>query len=84
MHSCPLSDKYEQFLLKHIFKIQIFRVQNTFEPNVLKWGMKIIFINSSPFDLLVINVKISSIFKKNGADLVKKKCLKKTWTKIHS
>jgi hypothetical protein len=38
----------------------IFKVKNTFEPNVFKWVIKIIFINSSHFALLIINAKILS------------------------
>ncbi len=36
----------------------IFKVKNTFEPNEFKLVIKIIFIGSSPFALLIINVKI--------------------------
>jgi hypothetical protein len=36
----------------------IFKVKNTFEPNVLKWVIKIIFITSIHFAFLIINVKI--------------------------
>jgi hypothetical protein len=42
----------------------IFRVKNAFVSNVFKWGIKIIFISSSPFALLIINVKILSNFQK--------------------
>jgi hypothetical protein len=45
----------------------IFKVKITFEPNVLKWVIKTIFINSNPFALLITNVKkSSSIFKKTN------------------
>jgi hypothetical protein len=37
---------------------------------VLKWFIKTIFIISSFFTLLIINVKSFQIFKKNGAHLV--------------
>jgi hypothetical protein len=38
MHSCPLSHKYEQlFVIVTHSKSIIFRVKNTFEPNVFKW-----------------------------------------------
>ncbi len=69
MHSCPLSHIYEQLLLKPYFQ----------NPNVLKWIIKTIFINSSPFALLIINVKILSNFQKEWCTLGRKKgCLKKT------
>jgi hypothetical protein len=49
MHWCPLLHKYEQLLL---------RVKSMFEPNVLKLVIKTIFINSSSFAFLIINIKI--------------------------
>jgi hypothetical protein len=46
---------------------------------VLKWVKKIIFINSSPFALLIINVKILSNLKKKWCTFGKEKGhLKKT------
>jgi hypothetical protein len=36
----------------------IFKVKITFEPNVFKWVIKTIFINSNPFALLITDVKI--------------------------
>jgi hypothetical protein len=51
----------------------IFRVKNTFEPNVFKWIIKKKIISSSLFALLIINVKILYNFKRNGAHLVEKK-----------
>ncbi len=47
-----------------ISKSIIFKVKNIFEPNVLKSIIKIIFMNSSPFAFLIINVKILSNFQK--------------------
>jgi len=61
MHSCLLSHIYEQLLNESI----IFRVKNTFEPNVLKWVIKIIFISLGILSLLIINVKILSNFQKD-------------------
>jgi hypothetical protein len=39
---------------------------------VFKWVIKTIFIGSTIFALLIINVKISPIFRKIGAHLVEK------------
>jgi hypothetical protein len=78
MHSCPLSHIYGQ-LLKSI----IFRVKNIFEPNVLKLVINTIFIGSSPFAFLIINVKILSNFQYEWCAFGRKKrWLKKTKT-IH-
>ncbi len=72
MHSCLLS--YEQLFTKGTFsKSIIFLVKNTFEPNVLKWVIKIIFINSNPFGFLIINVKILSNFQKEWYTFGRKK-----------
>ncbi len=61
----------------------IFKVKSNFEPNVLKWVMKTNFINSNPFALVIINVKILSNFQKEWCTFGKKKwCLKKKT--IHS
>ncbi len=63
MHSCHLSHKHEQFLFKNTFsKFMIFKVKNTFEPNVLQIGYKKIIHSSNPFALLIINIKILSNF----------------------
>jgi hypothetical protein len=51
----------------------IFKVKNTFEWIVLKWVIKKNFINSSPFALIIINVKILSNFKKKWCTFGKKK-----------
>jgi hypothetical protein len=60
------------FVKSTFSKSIIFKVKNTFELNVLKWIIKIIFISSSPFALLILNVKILTNFQKNGAHLVEK------------
>jgi hypothetical protein len=51
----------------------ILKVKNTIEPNVLKWVIKIIFMSSSPFAFLIINVKILSNFQKKWCTFGKKK-----------
>jgi len=51
----------------------IFRVKNTFEPNVLKWIINISFMSSSPFALLIINLKILSNFQKEWCTFGKRK-----------
>ncbi len=59
----------------------VFKVNNTFEPNVLKLVIKMVFINSNLFSFLIINVKILSNFQKEWCTFGrKKKCLKKTRT----
>ncbi len=74
MHSCPLSHKYEYFFIKVTFsKSIIFKVKNMFEPNVFKLVIKILFINSNPLALLIINVKIISNFLKEWCTFGKKK-----------
>jgi hypothetical protein len=46
---------------------------------VLKWVIKTIFISSSPFAFLIINVKIISNFQKEWCTFGRKKgCLRKT------
>ncbi len=50
-----------------------FKVKSTFKPNVLKWVIKIIFINSSPLAVLIINVKILSNFQKEWCTFGRKK-----------
>jgi hypothetical protein len=52
MHPCLISHKDEQLLLKLHFQSQ-----KHFEPNVLKWVIKTIFISSNPFALLIINIQ---------------------------
>ncbi len=42
----------------------ILKVKITFEPNVLKWAIKTIFIGSNPFTVLIINVEILFNFQK--------------------
>jgi hypothetical protein len=60
MHSCTLNMK---FFIKDTFpKSIIFRVKSTFEPNVLKSIIQTIFISSSLFVFLIINIKILSNF----------------------
>jgi hypothetical protein len=58
----------------------VFKVKNTFEPNVLKLVIKTIFINSIYiyiYIFLLINVKILSNFQKEWCTLGRKKiCLK--------
>jgi hypothetical protein len=59
MHLYPLSYIFEQFFIKTTFsKFITYKVKNNFELNVFKWVLKTIFINSSPFAFLIINVKI--------------------------
>jgi hypothetical protein len=55
-----------------------------FLPNVLKWVIKTILISSSPFALLIINVKILSNFQKEWCTFGRKKrSLKNTRTFVH-
>jgi hypothetical protein len=64
-------------------KSLILRAKNTFEPNVFKWVIKIIFITSNHFAFLIINVQILSNFQKEWCTFSKKtRCFKKTRT-IH-
>jgi hypothetical protein len=51
----------------------IFKVKNILKPNVLKWVIKIIFINSSPLALLIINVKIVFNFTKEWCTFSRKR-----------
>jgi hypothetical protein len=53
------------------------RVKNTFEPNVFKLGIKTIFSSSSPFALLIINVRILSNFQEEWCTFGRKKKVKK-------
>ncbi len=55
MHSCPLSHIQTTFVKATFPKSIVFRVENTFEPNVLKWVIKTIVINSSPFAFLILS-----------------------------
>jgi len=68
----------------HIFKINNFKVESTFEPNVIKWVIKTIFISSSPFALIIINVKILSNFKKEWCTFGRKKGRLKKTRIVHS
>ncbi len=52
------------FCYGHIFKFHNFKVKSTFEPNVLKWVIKTLFINLNPFAFLIISVKILFNFQK--------------------
>jgi len=72
------------FIKSTVSKSIIFKVKNIFEPNVLKLVKNKIFINSSPFVLLIINEKVLFNFQKEWCTFGKKKRhLKKTKT-IHS
>jgi len=51
----------------------IFKVKNMFEPNEFKSIIKIIVISSSPFALLIINVKILFNFQKEWCTFDRKK-----------
>ncbi len=51
----------------------IFKVKSTFEPNVFKCVIKIVFISSSPFSLLIFNVRILSNFQKEWCTFGRKK-----------
>jgi hypothetical protein len=63
MHSCPLSHKYEQHLLKsHFWNIYNFYNQKHFWTKCVQLVIKRKFINSNPFAFLIINVKILSNF----------------------
>ncbi len=55
------------------FKSIYFKVKSTFEPNVFKWVIKTIFINSSHFALWIVNIKILSNFQKEWCTLGRKK-----------
>ncbi len=61
------------FIKATFSKSIIFKVKSIFEPNVFKWVIKIVFINSSPFPLLIINVKILLNFQKGTCTFGKKK-----------
>jgi hypothetical protein len=54
-------------------KFIIFKVKNMFEPNEFKSIIKIIVISSSPFALLIINVKILFNFQKEWCTFDRKK-----------
>jgi hypothetical protein len=51
----------------------IFRVKNTFEPNVLKWVIKKKSLVQVFFPFLIINVKIISNFQKDWCTFGRKK-----------
>lgn len=55
------------------FKSIICRIKNMIKPNVFKLVIKIIFINSSPFILLIINLKIFFNFQKEWHAFDKKR-----------
>jgi hypothetical protein len=55
----------------------IFKVKNIFEAHLVKWVIKTNFIHSSPFALLIINVKILSNFQKEQCTFGTKKNIKK-------
>jgi hypothetical protein len=55
----------------------IFKVKNIFEPNALKWVIKIIFIYSSRFSLLIMNIKILSNFQNEWCTFGKIKTFEK-------
>ncbi len=62
------------FCFRHIFKLHNFQGQfNTFEPNVLKSVIKIIFMNLNPFALLIFNVKVLFNFQKEWCTFSRKK-----------
>ncbi len=61
------------FVKAKLLKSIIFRVKNTFEPNAFKLVIKIIFISSSPFAFLIINVKILSNFQNEWYTFGKRK-----------
>ncbi len=61
------------FVKSTLSKSIIFKVKNTFDSNVFKWVIKFIFINSSPFDLLIINFKIMFNFQKEWCTFARKK-----------
>jgi hypothetical protein len=78
MHSCLLSHKHEQFVVKGTFsKLIVFMIKSIFEPNLLQLVIKKKFINSNPFAFLIINVKSSLIFRRNGAQLLEKRTFEK-------
>jgi hypothetical protein len=60
--------------MKNTFsKSIIFKVKHTFEPNVLKWVIKIISSIQVPLAFKLSMLKSSLIFERNGAHLVEKK-----------
>jgi len=77
MHSCLLSHKYEQLLLKAHFKIHNFQGQKHFWTKCAQMGYIKKFINSSPFALIIINVKILSNFQKEWCTISRKKDVEK-------
>ncbi len=78
MHSSPLSHIYEIFFVKATFsKFIIFKIKNTFEPNVFKWIIKTKLLIQVILPFLYSMLKFSPIFKRNGVNLVEKKTLKK-------
>jgi len=71
------------FVTTTLSKSIIFKVKNNFEPNVLKLVINIIFIISSPFSLLIINVKILSNFQNEWCTFDRKKGRLKKTKAIH-
>ncbi len=65
------------FIKATLSKSIIFKVKSTFESNVHKWVIKIIFISSSHFAFLIINVKTLSNFQKAWCTFGRKKNVKK-------
>ncbi len=61
------------FVKATLSKSIIFKVKSTFETNVLKWVIKTIFINSNPFSLLIIKIKILFTFQKEWCTFGRKK-----------
>ncbi len=87
MHSCLLSYIYiyiwTTFVKATFSKSTIFKIKNSFEPNVLKWVIKKL-ISSNPFALLIINVKVLPNFQKEWCTFGRKKrCLKNTRAFVH-
>ncbi len=77
MHSCPLSHKYEQLLLRpHFQNPQFSRSKTCLNQMCSNWLLKKSLIQVlRPFKLSML--KSSPIFKRNGAHLVKKRTLVK-------
>ncbi len=72
------------FVKTTLSKSIIFKVQNIFKPNVLKWVVNFFFISSSPFALLIINGKILSNFQKEWCTFGREKNQLKKTKIVHS
>jgi len=72
------------FVRTTFLKSIIFNVKNTFEPNVLKWIIKTIFIDPSCIALLIIYVKIIFNFQKEWCTFGRKKEHLKKTRNVHS